>query len=59
MKIYYVSGKDFFDNDVMEKVYADTPGEAIRKSLKVSRNARALSPKTAADRAGKARKASR
>lgn len=50
MKVYYVSGLNFLDQPVQEKVYAATPGEAVRKSLRVAKGARALSPKTAADR---------
>jgi hypothetical protein len=50
MKKYIVSGLNFLDQPVSEVVYANTPGEAVRKSMKVAHNARALSPKTAADR---------
>lgn len=50
MKVYYVSGLNFLDQPVQEKVMADSPGEAVRKATKVAKKARALSPKTAADR---------
>lgn len=51
MKVYYVSGLNFLDQPVVEKVYANSPSEAIRSTNKVAKGARALSPKTAADRA--------
>lgn len=51
MKVYYVSGLNFLDQPVQEKVYANSPGEAVRAATKVAKGARALSPKTAADRA--------
>lgn len=53
MKKYIVSGLNFLDQPVQEVVYANTPGDAIRGSIKVAKGARALSPKTAADRSKK------
>jgi hypothetical protein len=50
MKVYYVTGLNFLDQPVSEKVMANTPAEALRKQTKVAKGARALSPKTAADR---------
>ena len=50
MKIYYVTGLNFLDQPVQERVYAATPGEAVRNAVKVAKNARALTPKTAARR---------
>lgn len=50
MKKYIVTGLNFLDQPVQEVVYANTPGEAVRQSIKVAKGARALSPKTAADR---------
>jgi len=50
MKVYYVTGLNFLDQPVQEKVLANSPGEAVRKSTKVAKGARALSAKTAADR---------
>lgn len=49
-KPYYVTGLNFLDQPVQERVFASTPGEAVRKATKVAKNARALSAKTAADR---------
>lgn len=51
MKKYIVSGLNFLDQPTMEVVYANSPAEALRKQTKVAKNPRALSPKTAADRA--------
>ena len=51
MKKYFVSGLNFLDQPVSEVVYANSPAEAIRNSIKVAKGARALTPKTAADRA--------
>jgi len=51
MKKYIVVGLNFLDQPVQEVVYANTPAEAVRGSIKVAKGARALSPKTAADRA--------
>jgi hypothetical protein len=53
MKKYIVSGLNFLDQPVQEIVYANSPGEAVKKSMKVAYKARALSPKTAADRSKK------
>jgi hypothetical protein len=53
MKVYYVSGLNFLDQPVQEKVMADSPAQALRMATKVAKNARALSPKTAADRSKK------
>lgn len=50
MKKYIVSGLNFLDQPVSEVVYANSPGAAVKASMKVAKNARALSPKTAADR---------
>lgn len=50
MKTYYVTGFNFLDQPVQERVYANSPAEAIRKSVKIAKGARALAPKTAADR---------
>jgi len=50
MKKYIVSGLNFLDQPVTEVVYANSPGEAVRNSIKVAKNARALTPATAADR---------
>lgn len=51
MKMYYVSGLNFLDQPVGERVYADSPAEAMRKATKVAKKARALTPKTAAAKA--------
>lgn len=53
MKKYIVTGKNFLDQPVSEVVYANTPGEAVKASIKVAHGARALSPATAADRSKK------
>lgn len=50
MKIYFVTGLNFLDQPVQERVYAASPAEAIRKATKVAKRARALTPKTAAAR---------
>lgn len=55
MKKYIVTGLNFLDQPVSEVVYASTPGEAVRKSIKVAKKARALTPATAADRSKSAR----
>lgn len=51
MKVYYVSGLNFLDQPVTEKVMASSPAEARRLSTKVASHAKVLSPATAADRA--------
>lgn len=51
MKKYIVTGLNFLDQPVQETVYANSPAEALRKQIRVAKGARALSPKTAADRA--------
>lgn len=53
MKVYYVSGLNFLDQPVMEKVYALNPAGAFKAATKVAKNAKVLSPKTAADRSKK------
>lgn len=50
MKKYIVTGLNFLDQPVQEVVYAMTPGAAVKASMKVAKNARALSPATAAKR---------
>ena len=53
MKVYYVSGLNFLDQPVTEKVYAETPALARKAASKVASHARVLSPRTAADRSKK------
>jgi hypothetical protein len=55
MKVYYVTGLNFLDQPVSERVYANSPAEAMRQATKVAKNARALTPKTAAARSKAAR----
>lgn len=50
MKVYYVTGLNFLDQPVTEKVMALTPADARKAATKVASHAKVLSPKTAADR---------
>jgi len=51
MKVYYVTGLNFLDQPVTEKVMALDPAGARKAATKVASHAKVLSPKTAADRA--------
>lgn len=53
MKVYYVSGLNFLDQPVTEKVMALNVPDARKKATKVASHAKVLSPKTAADRSKK------